>query len=104
MPARSRRTRHQDRQRWRLPTDPPPPADPGPDIPVLPYALAAGLLATLSGELASLAVPGTAAFLIVWAAIALTVAIAAGRMAPRLYGAALRMLIHLIDRAIGRRR
>lgn len=92
--------RDQDEQRWRLPTDPEPPPDP--EIPVLPYALAAGLFATLSGALASLAVPGPA-FLIVWAVVALAVAVAAGQKAPKLYAAALRTLIHLADRVPGRR-
>lgn len=64
---------------------------------MVPYALAAGLFATLAGGLVSLAVPGSA-FLIVWAAVSVAVSVAAGRMAPKVYTATLRMLIHLADR------
>lgn len=101
MRAPSPPPRGRDEQRWRLPTDPEPPPDP--EIPVLPYALAAGLFATLVGGLVSLAVPGRV-FLVVWAMVSLGTAFAAGRMASWLHAAALRAVIWLADRACGIRR
>jgi hypothetical protein len=93
-----RATRQDDEQRWRLPTDPEPAQARPPQIAVVPYAIAAGLLATLIGGLASLAVPGRW-FLLVWAAVSLTAALGAGCMADRIYAALLHLLARLLARA-----
>jgi hypothetical protein len=81
-----------DGQRWKLPTDEEPTSEP--EIAVLPYAIAAGLFATLVGGLVSLTVPGRG-FLLVWAAVSLGTAIIAGRMATRIHAALLRTLTRL---------
>jgi hypothetical protein len=95
--TKSTTTDRRDGQRWELPGDKKRTPDSAePDIVVLPYAVAAGLFATLMGGLVSLAVPGRG-FLVVWAAVSLGVAITAGRMAERIHAALMRALARLIS-------
>ena len=65
------------------------------EAPVLPYAFAAGLLATIVGGLVSLFVPGRG-FLLVWGLVSIAAACAAGWGADRMRSTAQRTLTRLV--------
>jgi hypothetical protein len=68
--------------------------EPEPEVAILPYSFAAGLFAALVGGVVSLFVPGRG-FLVVWAAVSLAVACAAGWGADRMHATAVRTLTRL---------
>jgi len=86
----------QDEERWVLPIDQRRERDeqPEPAPAALPYAIAAGLAATLLGVLVSIAVPGRG-FLAVWALVTVSTSFAAGWEADRVRSAARRLLLNL---------
>jgi hypothetical protein len=83
------------RRRWPVPIDEQGSrGESAPETAVLPYAFAAGLCATFLGTLMSVFIPGRG-FLIVWAAVSLAVAVAAGWEADRMHAMAVRVVARL---------